>query len=223
MSTAPSPTSRAPRWPVVVFDLDGTLVDTINLIVQSYQHSFRTHLGHELDPVLIRSWIGRPLINAFREVDADLAEAMFATYIAWNRANTDHLIAEYVGIVDMLDAVHAAGMRVAVATSKLREPAMIALDHVGIGHRLEALVTLEDTTAHKPDPAPLLCAAATLGVSAQETVYVGDAAVDLRAAAAAGMAGIGVTWGAGIRTDLLAEPHIGLADTAAQLTDLLLT
>lgn len=229
MSPTPAPlpasSPRAtpqPRWPVVVFDLDGTLVDTIHLIVESYQHSFRTHLGHDLDPALIRSWIGRPLINAFRGVDAERADTMFATYIEWNRANTDRLIGRYEGIGDMLTTITAAGMRVGVATSKLRAPALIALEHAGLVEFADVLITLEDTAAHKPDPAPLLCALDRLGSAPSDAVYVGDAAVDLRAAAAAGMAGVGVTWGAGERVDLEGQPRVALADTAPELTAILL-
>ena len=67
-------------WPTVVFDLDGTLVDTINLIVASYQHAFRTVLGREEDEARIRAWIGQPLLRCFRESSPAHADALFAAY-----------------------------------------------------------------------------------------------------------------------------------------------
>ncbi|HEX2705062.1 MAG TPA: HAD-IA family hydrolase, partial [Candidatus Lustribacter sp.] len=184
-----------PRWPVAVFDLDGTLVDTIHLIVESYQHTFRTHRGHTEDEARIRSWIGRPLIEAFREVDAHEAEAMYATYLTWNRANTERLIRRYDGVEDLLVALRSAGVRVAVVTSKRRDAALPALRLCALESYVDLLVTMENTTRHKPDPEPLRFALSQLGIGADQACYVGDAAVDLLAAAAAGMAGIGVTWG----------------------------
>jgi pyrophosphatase PpaX len=79
------------------------------------------------------------------------------------------------------------------------------------------LATLEDTTEHKPLPAPLLLAAERLGSEASDCIYVGDAVVDLQAARAAGMAGIGVTWGAGDPDALRAEPSVAVVDTVEEL------
>ena len=95
-----------------------------------------------------------------------------------------------------------AGVRCAAATSKLRGAAEAALRLTGLDAYLsgpQALVTLEDTAEHKPDPAPLRLAVERMGGSVAEAVYVGDAVVDVRAARAAGMAAVAVTWGAGAR------------------------
>ena len=90
------------RWPTLVFDLDGTLVDTIGLIVASYQHAFRTVLGHEEDEARIRAWIGRPLVRCFQEAAPDHADELFAAYTAWNEANTDAMVRSYAGVADLL-------------------------------------------------------------------------------------------------------------------------
>ncbi len=198
-----------PRWPVVVFDLDGTLVDTIGLIVASYQHAFTTVLGRTHDEAMIRSWIGQPLIRGFRSIDPGRADELLDTYLAWNRANTERLIRRYAGIETLLADLTAAGAQVAAATSKLRGPAVEAVRLTGLQAYLDVLVTMEDTEAHKPDPAPLLLAVDRLGGTPAHAVYVGDAAVDVRAAHNAGMAAVGVTWGAGTRADVVAaEPDV---------------
>ena len=214
-----------PRWPYVVFDLDGTLVDTIGLIVDSYQHAFTTVLGAAEDEVLIRSWIGQPLIRAFREHSPEQADQLFATYVEWNHANTERLVRRYAGVDDLLADLTAAGVRFAAATSKLRGAAETALRLTGIDAYLsgpQALVTLEDTDEHKPDPAPLLLAVERLGGTPAEAVYVGDAVVDVQAARGAGMAAVAVTWGAGARPDVVAASPDVVADTVGELRAALL-
>ncbi|MEO7236160.1 MAG: HAD-IA family hydrolase [Lapillicoccus sp.] len=210
------------RWPVVVFDLDGTLVDTIGLIVASYQHAFTTVLGREEDEAMIRSWIGQPLIRGFRAIDAGHADELLSTYLAWNRANTERLIRRYAGIDTLLADLTSAGVRVAAATSKLRVPAQEAVRLTGLTAYLDVLVTMEDTDAHKPDPAPLLLAVDRLGTSPGDAVYVGDAVVDVRAARNAGMAAVGVTWGAGTREAVVGSAPDAVADTVDELRAVLL-
>lgn len=212
-----------PRWPVAIFDLDGTLADTVDLIVQSYQHAFRTVIGREEDPDIIRSWIGRPLIEAFHDHSPEHADLLFTTYLAWNHANTERLIRSYDGVRGLLGELAAAGVKVGVATSKLTAPARQAMDILGLSPHIPVLVALEDTDVHKPQPQPLLLAAERLGErDPSRAVYVGDAVVDVLAGKAAGMSTVAVTWGAGERSALDAVRPDGLATTAAELRDLLL-
>ncbi len=212
----------SPRWPVVVFDLDGTLVDTIGLIVASYQHAFRTVLGVEQDESRIRGWIGQPLIRAFREVAPDQADDLYGSYLEWNHANTERLIRRYADIDTLLAALGHAGVRTAVATSKLKGPAETALRLTGLGDHVTTLVTMEDTDRHKPDPDPLHVALGRLRARPEQAVYVGDAVVDVTAARRAGMASVGVTWGAGARAEVAAAGPDVVADTVEQLRAVLL-
>jgi pyrophosphatase PpaX len=215
--------SFRPRWPVVIFDLDGTLADTVNLIVESYQHAFRTVIGREEDPDIIRSWIGRPLSTAFRDHSPELADQLYATYLSWNTDNTERLIRSYEGAREVLVALGEAGAKVGVATSKRRESAQQALDLLGLSPHVNALVGLEDTEVHKPEPTPLLLALERLGESdPSRAAYVGDAVVDVLAGKAAGMATVAVTWGAGVRANLDKVRPDGIATTTAELHDLVL-
>lgn len=223
-STVPSSSARrdGPRWPVAIFDLDGTLADTVELIVASYQYAFRTVTGREEDPDVIRSWIGRPLHKAFREHCPEQADELHDTYLTWNADNTERLIRGYDGVADVLAGLRAAGVRIAVATSKRRESAQQAMDILGLSGHVEALVALEDTEIHKPDPAPLLLALTRLGErDPSHAVYVGDAVVDVLAGKAAGMSTVCVTWGAGTRDALTSVRPDATASTVAELGHIL--
>jgi pyrophosphatase PpaX len=212
----------SPRWTTAVFDLDGTLADTINLIVESYQHAFRTILGREEDPDVIRSWIGRPLIGAFRDHSPEHADVLYETYLTWNAENTERLIRGYDGVDDVLGDLGAAGVHVGVATSKRRESAQQAMDILGISQHVDVLVAMEDTERHKPDPTPLLLALDRMGRGSNDAVYVGDAVVDVLAGKAAGMDTVAVTWGAGLPEALHAVRPTAVAASADELRAALL-
>ncbi|WP_018157338.1 HAD family hydrolase [Demetria terragena] len=212
----------SPRWPTVIFDLDGTLVDTVPLIVASYQHTFQTHLGRTEDEARIKNWIGQPLIRAFREVDPDLADQMYATYLEWNNAHTEEMIRPFAGAGELLTALAAAGVRVGVATSKRRGQAQRALALTGLDSLIDPTVTLEDTSAHKPDPEPIRLACKAIGALEDESVYVGDAAVDVLAGQAAGLQTVAVTWGAGTPEALRAAKPTVQVDSMATLGETLL-
>ena len=206
------------RWQTIFFDLDGTLANTIPLIVASYQHAFREVRGEEIEDARARAWIGRPLLGALLEEDPERGHELDRTYREWNLANTSRLIERYDGVPEMLTTLTEAGADLHVVTSKRRETARLALAGVGIDHLIDVAGGLEDTTKHKPDPDPLLAAAAKVGVDPTTAVYVGDATVDILAATAAGMAGVAVTWGAGERAALEATDPETIVDTVDELT-----
>jgi pyrophosphatase PpaX len=207
----------SPRWSTAIFDLDGTLADTINLIVESYQHAFRAVLGRQEDPDVIRSWIGRPLIGAFRDHSPEHADELYSTYLQWNADNTERLIRTYDGVIDVVGALRAAGVHVGIATSKRRESAQQAMDILGISPHVDVLVAMEDTDRHKPDPTPLLLALERMGRGSNGAVYVGDAVVDVLAGKAAGMDTLAVTWGAGLPEALHAVRPTAVASDATEL------
>lgn len=212
----------SPRWQGVLFDLDGTLVDTIPLILASFEHTLQSVLGSGRPESEVRPWIGRLLGEVFAAEYPDRASELEETYIRWNRANAAAMIRRYPGVDDLLTDLLSAHLRMGVVTSKRRETAAEAMELTGLTGRIEVLAASEDTTAHKPEPAPLLHGAARLSVAPPRCVYVGDAVVDVIAAQAAGMDSIAVTWGAGERASLeRAEPD-HLVDTPYDLRDLLL-
>ena len=204
------------RWPVVLFDFDGTLADTIPLIVASYHHAISTVLGEHTGEEEVRSWIGRPLQPVLEERYPGRGEQLTDVYRTWNLANHDALIRAVDGVPALLATLHAAGARTGVVSSKKGETVRLGLRAVGLAEHIDVLAGQEETGRHKPDPAPLRYAAERLGADASECVYVGDAVVDIQAARAAGMGTVAVTWGAAPRHALeAAEPDAVVDDVAA--------
>ncbi len=205
------------RWSAVLFDFDGTLANTIPLILGSFRWTLAQHDFPPTDDATIRSWIGRTLPDVFTELaGVDAVDELQTTYRTWQSGN-QHLLETYPGIDGLVARLADAGVPIGVATSRRRDSATALLDAAGLSARLPLLAGLEDTTDHKPDAAPLLLAADRLGIEPAEAVYVGDAVVDLQAARAAGMTGVGVTWGAGLPAQLRSQPSHAVVDTVAQL------
>lgn len=212
------------RWPVVLFDLDGTLADTIDLIVSSYQHALAEVLEVSVPAEEIRTWIGRPLQEAVAQAfpeRRDEVEQVVAAYRRWNLSHHDEMVAPVPGVAALVQDLVTSGARIGVVTSKVGSTAARGLQTVGLDHQVPILAGQEQTEQHKPHPEPLLYAARVLAVDPATCVYVGDATVDLQAAHAAGMAAVGVTWGAGRREDLEKHRPVAVVDDAQGLSAVL--
>jgi pyrophosphatase PpaX len=211
------------RWPVVLFDFDGTLADSIALIVASYRHALTSVMGETAADDEVRSWIGRPLQPVLEERYPGRGAELTDVYRRWNLANHDDLIKAVDGIPELLDDLHAAGARTGVVSSKKADTVLLGLRAVGLADRIDVLAGQEETALHKPHPDPLLYAAEQLGAEPGQCVYVGDATVDVEAARAAGMAAIAVTWGAGLVPLLEAAGPDELVHDTTELRAALLT
>ena len=209
-----------PRWPCVIFDLDGTLADTIDLIIACYDHALNSVLGLRADPAVARTWIGRTLTSTFAEDWPGRADELAEAYRAFNRIHTPTMVTAYPGVPDLLTALEAGGVAAGIATSKGREVADRTVHYAGIA--LPVTVSASETDRHKPNPEPLWLARELLGMAGRPAVYVGDALVDIQAAQAAGMDVIAVTWGAGDPEVLAAAGPTAVANTVAELRSLLL-
>ena len=209
------------RWPAIVFDLDGTLIDTIPLIVASHQHALSTVLGIEVPVETLRAGLGTPLMEQMVGFDRERAQDLYDTYRRWNHANTAALLGTFPGVDDLLIALAGDRARLGIATSKSRDAVDLAFRVQPLSVPFDAIVTIEDTTIHKPHGEPVLLAIDRLGATPDRAVYVGDATHDLQAARAAGCAAVAVTWGAATSTQLAAESPDAIATTPAQLLTIL--
>lgn len=207
-------------WSTVIFDLDGTVADTTDLIVASFQHAFAEVAGLQVRREEALGWIGRPLREVLQERDPARADALFASYLAHNRAHASAMIRPFPGVLELIEGLRDCRAGVAIATSKARESARLTLTLVGLDSQVSTLVAFEDSERHKPFPDPLFMALERLGASAAQACYVGDAGVDVKAARSAGMASVAVTYGAGSPAELGAADY--LVDSVAELRDLLL-
>jgi pyrophosphatase PpaX len=195
-----------PRYPIVLFDLDGTLIDSIGLILDSYRH---TMAAHGLPPLPDRHWtmgIGTPLraqLSPFA-TDALPLETLIATYREYNLAHHDARVTAFGGIVDAVNELRTLGCRLGIVTSKNRAGAHRGLALVGLAHAFELTVAADDVIRAKPDPEPVLRALEGLGARARQALYVGDSVHDIHAGRAAGVATAAVLWGQNDRDELSA-------------------
>lgn len=210
-----------PRWQTALFDLDGTLCNTIELIVASFQHTHREVLGLELAREEALGWIGRTLMDIYAPW-GERQQSLVDCYLQFNLANLERLQTRYDGIAELLDSLRAAGVCVGVATSKRRHSAERSLAAAGLTDLAPLVAAMDDTQQHKPHPAPIRYALERMGAAPQTSVYIGDAVVDVQAAKAAGVAQIAVTWGAGDRTDLMLEEPTAVTDSVDELARWLL-
>lgn len=186
-------------WAAVLFDLDGTLADTVELILRSYRHTMKVHRGEALPDALWLAGIGtrlRDQLASFARDDEE-AERMAETYSAYQRTIHDELVAPFPGAVDVVRALRAAGAAVGVVTSKRRGMAERTLERCGMAGLYDVLVGADDVVRGKPDPEPVLLALRLLGLetAAGSTLMVGDAPFDVRAGRAAGTRTAAVLWG----------------------------
>jgi pyrophosphatase PpaX len=209
-------------YSTVIFDLDGTLIDTVPLIVASHRHALATVLGRELPEEALREGIGRPLLEQMRAFDEERAQELFDVYREFNHRVHDDYVTAFPGMLELCDDLRARGVPVAVATSKMLDAVELAYGVIpGLEQRIDALVTIESTVTHKPGPEPIEHALALLDRPKEGAVYVGDAASDLQAARAAGVAAVGVTWGAFSYDGLAVERPDAIATTPAELAGIL--
>ena len=189
---------------MILFDLDGTLVDTTDLILRSFAHTFDTHYPGRLPTrdALIATF-GRSLPATFREMaagegapDPDTATlSLLDTYRAYQHVHHDAMVQAFPGVPEMLTALRDQGHRLGLVTSKMEGFARRGLSLCGLEAHFEVGVFHDDTPRHKPAPDPLLLAAERAGVDPRGVIYVGDSTHDVAAGRAAGMRTVAVLWG----------------------------
>lgn len=186
----------------ILFDLDGTVVDTVVLIRESHRYATRTVLGVEFSDERLVSNVGKPLLEQMESFSPAHADELYRVYREWNHAHTAELIAAYDGIHDLLAELTAAGRQLALVTSKSRDAVDLAFRALPVAEFFDIVVTADDSSRHKPDPEPLRLALERLGRSGEAACYVGDSPFDIEAGNRAGMTTIAVTWGFFGREDL---------------------
>ena len=210
------------RFPVVLFDLDGTVIDSGAIILASMRHAAREVLGVEVPDEQLMAAVGGPGLEAqMQALSPDRADELVTVYRAHNEPLHDELIC-CAGMDEVLVQLKDEGRRLGVVTAKRRQTVELAFARIPIEHLFETVVGGDETKKHKPDPEPLLLALERLGAASDDAVYVGDAPFDVKAAKAAGLYSVGVSWG-GIhgRERLEAEEPDALVDTTEELLGVL--
>ena len=208
------------RFPVVLFDLDGTVVDSGGIILASMRHATREVLGRDFGDAELMQAVGGPGLEAQMAVFAPgQVDELVRVYRDHNEPLHEELEA-CAGMEDVLLRLREEGRRLGVVTAKRRSTVELAFARVPLAHLFETVVGGDETERHKPDPEPLLLAAERMNASPAETAYVGDSPFDIRAAKAAGMHAIAVTWGRiHDRERLEREEPDAIVDTAEELLE----
>jgi pyrophosphatase PpaX len=202
-----------PTLRTFLFDLDGTLIDSVQLILDSFRH---TLAAHGLPPRSDDRWlagVGTPLTAQFAEWkdDAGTMEALIETYREYNLANHDRMVRGYPGVAEAVRAIRRTGRSTGLVTSKNRRGALRGLRLVGLEDAMDVLVCADDVVNPKPHPEPVEKAVRLLGADPTTTVYAGDAIHDLHSGRGAGVWTAAVFWGPFSRRQLEpAEPDFWL-------------
>jgi pyrophosphatase PpaX len=182
-------------YPTVLFDLDGTLVDSGAMILASYRHATRTVLEREIPDEVLAGFIGGGSIREhMRALDEGRADELVRVYREHNEPLHDELEA-FPGVEELLKALSAEGRKLGVVTAKRRRTVDLAFAVLPIEHYFDVVVTTESTERHKPHPDPVLHALAELGAARDEAAFVGDSPWDVEAGKAAGVFTVAVSWG----------------------------
>lgn len=203
----------------VLFDLDGTLADTIELIIYCFRETLRILELPPRSDEQILSEIGRPLHLQARDIDPERAEEIFSLYQNLYAQHHDELVREFPGIRESLAGLVERGYRLGVVTSKRDFSALPDLEFFRLDEFFEVVITADDTTKHKPHPEPVLEALRRLGAASAQATFIGDSPYDLRSAHAAEVLAGAVAWGPFAREILQAErPDYWIPDPPALLT-----
>lgn len=194
-------TNNAPLK-AILFDLDGTLINSIDHIIACWQHTIRACLGREMSREEIVPTLGRALLECFEEIAPGRGEEMRDVYRAHQVQTHDTMVTLFPGTHETLERLRDAGFELGVVTSKGLPVATEGLNLFGLMPFFNTLVTYEDTPRHKPNPDPLLVACQRQGIEPAQAIYVGDAVVDIQAGKAAGTQTGGVTWGASTHSEI---------------------
>ena len=182
----------------LLFDFDGTLVDSIELILTSARFAFEDYDGRPPTDDEWRASIGRPLIDAFRDFVPDEGEVhrLAARYREFQMVHHDRLLRAYDGVVDVIRSLATAGHPMALVTSKPDLLAQRGLEVIGLEDVIPVVVGCDSCTRHKPHPEPVERALVLLGATANDAIFIGDSPHDVSSGRAAGVFTVGVTWGA---------------------------
>ncbi|MEQ6378377.1 pyrophosphatase PpaX [Bacillaceae bacterium S4-13-56] len=178
----------------LLFDLDGTLIDTNELIISSFAHTLDQYAPGKYEREDILAFMGPPLKDTFIQVDPNRVEEMIETYRAHNLEHHDQLVIPFPGVVDTMKSLKEKGYKLGIVTTKMRRTVEMGLIITGLEGLFDTVITLDDVKKAKPDPEPIYKALDALDSIPEETIMVGDNYHDIEAGKNAGTKTAGVAW-----------------------------
>ena len=179
----------------VLFDFDGTIMDTNEVIINSWQHTFRNLTGKEADVNMLLGTFGEPLeISIDKMLPEFSRDDAMRIYREYQYCNFKGLISLFPGVVEVLRELKEKDIRTAIVTSRLRRTTMEGIEKFDLHDFFDTVVTMEDTKKHKPDAEPAFEALRRLDIEAERAIMVGDSKFDIMCARNAGVKSVLVDW-----------------------------
>ena len=179
----------------VLFDLDGTLLDTNELIYTSFVKTFKDKLNIELKKEEVTQFFGIPLGDPFKKyTNSENVDELVAYYREYNEAIHDTMCFAFEGVKELLTSLRDKGIKIAIVTSKRKELAERGMEIAGIYDFMDVIITPESTTKHKPNGDPAIKACNDLGIDPSEAIMVGDSPFDIYCGKNAGCKTCGVNY-----------------------------
>ncbi|WP_046174374.1 pyrophosphatase PpaX [Domibacillus indicus] len=178
----------------LLFDLDGTLINTNDLIVESFLHTLNHYFPGQYEREDVYPFMGPPLIDTFEALDKERTEEMVAHYRAFNLEKHDSLVTEFEGVYETIRTLHENGFKMAIVSTKIRETIIKGLNLANLDPFFDVIVGLDDVENAKPHPEPVQKALAALNASPEEAMMIGDNYHDIEGGQNAGVKTAGVAW-----------------------------
>ncbi len=205
----------------VLFDLDGTLLDSFALIMAAFRHACDTVLGYVPTEDALHAHWGEPLRTRFAYFAPDRVDELVAAYTPYYDVLQTQLAAPFPGVPQMLQRLRRRGARLGVVTSKRRRAALRDLDVFHLAQYLDTVVVAEDVVSPKPAPDAVLEALRRLDAQRAQAWMVGDWILDIQAARAAAVTSVAAMWGAWDRSALLGSAPDYVAERPEDIVRLL--
>ncbi|MGD6968434.1 pyrophosphatase PpaX [Rossellomorea vietnamensis] len=203
----------------VLFDLDGTLINTNELIISSFLHTMNTYFPDQYKRGDVLQFMGPPLEESFIKVNPDRVEDMVKTYRTYNLEKHDSLVTEFEGVFETVQTLSQNGCKLAIVSTKIRDVVIKGLKLTNLDQFFDVIITLDEVVNAKPDPEPVQKALSALGSTPEESIMVGDNHHDVLAGKNAGTLSAGVAWSAKGREYLDQYEPDFMLETMADLLD----
>ncbi|MCM3745331.1 pyrophosphatase PpaX [Sporosarcina luteola] len=180
----------------LLFDFDGTLLDTNELIIQTFQTVLNAHYPGRYEREDILPFLGPTLKETFDSIDPENSEQLIDEYRTWNIANHDAFASEFDGVSETLRQLKSSGFKMAIVSTKRNNMIRKGLQLMEAADLFDTVIGLDDVQHAKPHPEPLLLAMERLNSTPAETLMVGDNIHDILGGKNAGVRTAGVAWSA---------------------------
>ncbi|WP_047153503.1 pyrophosphatase PpaX [Aneurinibacillus tyrosinisolvens] len=182
------------KYNYVLFDLDGTLIDTNNLILTSFMYTLEKFYPGKYTREELIPHMGKPLYDQMELFGPGQAEQLVEVYREHNERVHDELVMEFPNVLETIDELSKMNITMGIVTTKQRKTAEMGLRMFGLDKYMETVVCFHDTEHHKPHPAPVQKAMEQIKADPDKTLMVGDSQYDIQAAHNAGVDSAGVAW-----------------------------